>query len=187
MTAKDMTRRSTVAGVLGALALGATPVTATAAAATPRVRDISVEDRQALVDTMNRYGRFTDDQDWAGLASILADTIDLDFTSLFGGNPEKVTRAELVARWRGQSEGLDSTQHLIAGILPTVNRDTATVVANLVAVHRRVTATGGPLWTVGGTYRFGLRRTGGGWVIDSMTLHAAWVDGNQAVVTGGTR
>ena len=39
-------------------------------------------DAAALRDTISRYGRFIDDRDWDGLASILADAIEFDFTSL---------------------------------------------------------------------------------------------------------
>jgi hypothetical protein len=50
------------------------------------------------------------------------------------------------------------------------------------AVHRRANATGGSLWTVGGTYRFELRRVTERWIINGLTLQVAWVDGNQAVI-----
>jgi hypothetical protein len=143
---------------------------------------MSAEDSLAVRDTISRYGRFIDDQDWAGLASTLADTIKLDFTSLWGGEPEELTGTDLVARWRDMSERLDATQHLIAGTLPTIDGDTALAVATFVAVHRRVNATGGSLWTVGGTYRFGLRQTAQQWVIEDLSLRVAWVDGNQAVI-----
>jgi SnoaL-like domain len=145
---------------------------------------MSESDLRTVQDIVIRYGRFIDDRDWAGLASIVADTIDLDFTSLWGGAPEKVSGADLVARWRAMSEGLDTTQHLITGILPTIEGDTVTAVANLVAVHRRDGAPGDPLWTVGGTYRFSLRRADRSWVIDGLSLRVAWVTGNQAVITG---
>jgi hypothetical protein len=143
------------------------------------------EDSLAVTQTINRYGRFVDDRDWAGLASILADTIELDFTSLWGGEPAKLTGPELVERWRDMSERLDATQHLITGVLPAIDGHTATAVANLVAVHKRVNATGGSLWTVGGTYRFGLRRRADQWVIDDLSLRVAWVTGNQAVIGAG--
>lgn len=146
---------------------------------------MSEQDPAAVRDTISRYGRFIDDRDWDGLASILADSIRFDFTSLWGGEPERVTGIELVGRWRGMSERLDATQHLITGVLPEIDGETATVVASLMAVHRRASVTGGPLWTVGGTYRFGLRRAADRWVIDGLSLRVAWVEGNQAVVGGG--
>jgi len=83
------------------------------------------QDAAAVRDTISWYGRFIDDRDWAGLSSIVADTIQFDFTSLWGGEQ-----------------------------------------------------------TVGGRYRFGLRRAARRWVIDGLSLRVAWVDGNQAVITG---
>jgi hypothetical protein len=145
---------------------------------------MSERDTTAVRDTIGRYGRLIDDRDWDGLASILADAIEFDFTSLWGGEPETVTGTDLVARWRGMSERLDATQHLITGVLPEIDSDTATVVASLMAVHRRSNAIGGSLWTVGGTYRFGLRRAGDRWLIDGLSLRVAWVDGNQGVIGG---
>jgi hypothetical protein len=133
-------------------------------------------------EVISRYGRSIDDRDWAGSGSILADTVELDFTSLRGGQLETLTRTELVGRWRDMSERLDATQHLIAGILATIDGESATAVASVVAVYRRANATGGSLWTVGGTYRFTLRHVAQHWLIGDLSLLVAWVDGNQAVV-----
>jgi SnoaL-like domain len=144
---------------------------------------MSLEDSLAVQDIVSRYGRCIDDRDWAGLASILAEEVRLDFTSLWGGEPERLKGTELVARWREMRERLDATQHLITGVLPEIDGEQATAVTNLVAVHRRVNATGDSLWTVGGSYRFDLRRTAGRWVIEGLSLRVAWVDGNQAVIT----
>jgi hypothetical protein len=151
----------------------------------PAVREAFADEVRfdyTLADTISRYGRFIDDRDWDGLASILADGIEFDFTSLWGGEPETVTGTDLVARWRDMSERLDATQHLITGVLAEINGDTAAVVASLMAVHRRANATGPALWTVGGTYRFGLRRVADQWAIDGLSLRVAWVDGNEAVI-----
>lgn len=142
-----------------------------------------MDDRQALTDTVLRYGRCIDDRDWDGLAALLSERVDLDFTSLWGGQPETLSGAQLAERWRSMREALDATQHVIAGILPTVDGDAATVVSNLVAVHRRAAAAGSPLWTVGGAYEFRLERAGGRWAIRGLTLRVAWVDGNQSVVS----
>ena len=78
-------------------------------------------DSASVRDTISRYGRFIDDRDWTALASFLAETIELDFTSLWGGEPETVPGTELVARWRDMSERLDATQHLITGVLPVIS------------------------------------------------------------------
>lgn len=41
-----------------------------------------MDDRQALTDTVLRYGRCIDDRDWDGLAALLSERVDLDVTSL---------------------------------------------------------------------------------------------------------
>jgi 3-phenylpropionate/cinnamic acid dioxygenase small subunit len=48
---------------------------------------MSERDTTAVGDTIGRYGRLIDDRDWDGLASILADAIEFDFTSLWAESP----------------------------------------------------------------------------------------------------
>jgi len=52
------------------------------------------------------------------------------------------------------------------------------VVASLMA-DRRASAIGGSLWTVGGTYCFGLRRAADRCVIDGLSLRVAWVEATR--------
>ncbi|MGW5110095.1 nuclear transport factor 2 family protein [Nocardia sp. NPDC004123] len=148
---------------------------------------MSFEQEYQLSRLVTRYGRVIDDRDWNGLGSLLADSVTLDFSSLWGGEAETVSRTELVRRWRDMGESLDATQHLITGILAEIDGERATVTTNLVATHRRSTTTGGPLWVVGGVYRFGLLATATSWAINELALRATWVDGNQAVVTAAPR
>jgi hypothetical protein len=146
-----------------------------------------LDQERQLGNIVTRYGRLIDDRDWEGLGRLFADDVALDFTSLWGGEAEEVTRTELVRRWREMGESLDATQHVITGVLSELDGERAVVITNLIATHRRSTATGGPLWVVGGVYRFGLRTVGDGWVIDELALRASWVEGNQAVVTAVPR
>jgi hypothetical protein len=143
---------------------------------------MTIEDRYQVETAVSRLGRLVDDRDWDGLTGLLAETVEVDYTSLWGGEPEKVAREVLIGRWRDLLTKLDATQHVITNVLPEITGDTATVTANVVAVHRRTVSTGGPLWTVGGTYHIRLGR-GDAWRIESITLRAAWTDGNLAIMT----
>jgi hypothetical protein len=67
----------------------------------------------------------------------------------------------------------------VLGVLTAVDGGRAAATANVVAVHRKATHLGNPLWTVGGTYDYGLARTADGWVIDQLRLTVQWADGNQ--------
>lgn len=138
-----------------------------------------VVDRLLIAETVTAMGWSIDRADWAGLAAVLAPEIALDYSSLYGGAPHRVGRDELIGRMTRFVEALDVVQHLVLGVLSQVHGDTATATANVVAVHRKATHLGHPLWTVAGTYEFGLVRAGQGWQIDALKLTVLWADGNQ--------
>ena len=69
-----------------------------------------MDDREAVAEAVTRYGRFIDDEDWDRVGALFAETVALDFTSLWGGAPETLTGADLVARWRDMSSSLDATE-----------------------------------------------------------------------------
>lgn len=51
--------------------------------------------------------------DWTQLATdVLADQVIIDYTSMFGGEPQRVTPSELAAQWKPLVEGMDATQHV---------------------------------------------------------------------------
>jgi hypothetical protein len=141
--------------------------------------DSQVADRLVITETVTEMGWHIDRADWNGLAGVLAPEIALDYSSLYGGAPHRVTRDELIGRMTRFVTALDMVQHLVLGVLATVRGDEASATANVVAVHRKATHLGNPLWTVAGTYDFGLVRAGGGWQIDALRLTVLWADGNQ--------
>ena len=49
------------------------------------------------------------------MQELFEDQVDVDYTSLWGGEPETVTSPELVGGWRELLDRLHTTQHLIAG------------------------------------------------------------------------
>jgi hypothetical protein len=68
---------------------------------------------------VGRFFRAVDLRDWATVTALLADEIATDYVSLFGGEPEVVTREELVGRWQALLPGFDATQHCLGQLLPT--------------------------------------------------------------------
>lgn len=51
--------------------------------------------------------------------------------------------------------------------------------ASFQATHRLANPFGTPLWTLGGTYRFDLVRSGAAWKISGIVMTATWADGNK--------
>ncbi|NUT54325.1 MAG: nuclear transport factor 2 family protein [Saccharothrix sp.] len=126
---------------------------------------------------------FADRRDWDALLTVFADEVDLDYTSLTGGEPGRVKAVDLVAGWRAGLGGLDATQHLVSNHLVEVDGDRAVATAQFQAVHVLANPHGEPTWTLGGHYRFGLVRADGGWLIDAVTMTTTWASGNQHVMT----
>jgi SnoaL-like domain len=141
-----------------------------------------MSDRDEIVELTSNLGLLVDARHWDAVQGLFWETVDVDYTSLNGGEPASMPPADLVGGWREMLERLQATQHLIAGQVVRVDGDEATAAANVTATHVRPNASGGPHWVVGGRYDFGLRRTDGGWRISALTLTVAWATGNQQIM-----
>jgi hypothetical protein len=150
----------------------------------------TVEDRLAVIETCTRMAWHADQREWDLLQDVFAPTVRLDYTSLNGGEPADLPVSDIVAGWSHVLGGYDSTQHLITNHLVDVDGDTAVCTAAFQATHRLAHPFGAPLWTLGGTYRFDLARTPGGWRITGVVMTATWADGNKdlaALAAGSAR
>ena len=89
--------------------------------------------------------------------------------------------------WSRPGQGLlgrlTATSHLVNNHLVSVDGDHAVCTAALQATHLLANAHGGPLWTLGGHYRYSLVSAGGSWRINGVVMTATWADGNQHVMT----
>lgn len=136
----------------------------------------------AVVRSVAELGLRVDARDWDGLLPLFADEVAVDYTSLNGGEPATMPPADLIGGWRQLLEPLDATQHLLGLLSVSLDGDHATCACNVTATHVRSNASGGPHWTVGGRYDFGLTRSGGDWRITALTLTVRWASGNQAIM-----
>ena len=139
-------------------------------------------DRLAVQDAVTRMSWLLDRRDWDALREVFAEELVLDYTQPFGGEPETLSGAELVERWRAQVGHLDSTQHVTTGVLVELDGDSARATANVLAHLRREGTLGSPVWHNGGHYDVRLRRSGTGWRITALTASVSWAEGNSAVL-----
>ncbi|MFC7584502.1 nuclear transport factor 2 family protein [Nonomuraea antimicrobica] len=139
-------------------------------------------DRLDVIDTCTRLAWHADQREWDRLGSVFADEVTLDYTSLNGGEPATLTPAQIVAAWQSVLGGFAATQHLLGNHLVAIDGDTAVCTASFQATHRKAEPYGGSLWTLGGTYRFDLVRTGDGWRITGVVMTATWGDGNRGLM-----
>src|SRR5918996_4558227 len=71
------------------------------------------EDRLAILELIGRLALTLDGSDWDALERLFTDPVHLDRTSLFGGDPETFSPAELVDGYRQTLGNLDAVHHLI--------------------------------------------------------------------------
>lgn len=137
----------------------------------------------AAQDAVTRVFVSTDRRDWDALAGVLAETVDLDYRSLTGGEPAQLAASEVVAAWRENLGGFDATQHLLGSFLVEVlTPDEASVQFYGQATHLLDTPHGERTWTVAAHYD-AIVRDQHGWKIAALTLHLDWAAGNQQLGT----
>ncbi|MER7639383.1 nuclear transport factor 2 family protein [Streptomyces sp. NPDC126522] len=141
------------------------------------------EDRLAILELIGRLALLLDARDWDALELLFADQVHYDRTSLFGGEPQTLTPAELVSGYRQALGNLDALHHLITGHVISIDGDQATCAANMQGTHVLANASGGPVWTVGGRHDYQLERNADEWRIAGLTFTVQWATGNMYIVT----
>jgi hypothetical protein len=140
------------------------------------------EDRLAILDLIGRLVLALDGRDWDALGQLFTDTVYSDRTSLLGGEPVTVGRAEFVEGWRQTLQNLDEVHHMITCHVITLDGDRAACSANMMGTHVYANHSGGPIWTVGGRHDYQLQRTADDWKISGLTFNLQWATGNMNIV-----
>ena len=143
----------------------------------------ATEDRLAILELTARLALLVDARDRTALEGLFTNPVDSDRTSLFGGEPETSTPAELAGGLRYALGGLDATHHLITSQSISLDGDRATSAANMQGTHVLANASGGPVWTVAGRHDYEFKRTADGWRIAGITFTVQWASGNQHILT----
>ena len=141
------------------------------------------EDRLAILELVGKLSLRLDGRDWDALEELFTNPVHLDRTSLFHGEPEILSPAELVDGYRKTLGNLDAVHHLITCHVIDLDGDQATCAANMQGTHVLANASGGPMWTVGGRHDYQLKRTPDGWRISGLTFTLQWATGNMNVLT----
>jgi hypothetical protein len=137
--------------------------------------------RGEVADAVARFLLALDDHEWARVEAALDETVNRDYSSLFGGEPDAIAGSALVGEWRGLLTGLDAHQHMTGPAVVDLNGEEASADVHVVGTHVLESDPGSP-WVVGGTYRFGLRRREGRWRIGAIKLDTRWQTGDAAIL-----
>lgn len=108
----------------------------------------TAQDRADVIDTATRLMWYLDTRDWATFPMVFADEVTLDYSSIWGGEPSTVSRAQIHADWSTLLGRFDATQHLLGNHLVTVDGDHAVLTAVFQATHILTNPFGSPRWTM---------------------------------------
>ena len=106
-----------------------------------------------------------------------APEIVIDYTSLWGGVPNKMTSAELMSSWRGIVPGFDATWHELGLVNVTIDGTTATATAFVDGRHW----IGDEIWRPVGDYNWDLAQIEGEWRVTRMEFELTQEIGDRAL------
>ncbi|MEM8795352.1 MAG: nuclear transport factor 2 family protein [Pseudomonadota bacterium] len=175
-----------VAGLV--IALDATAHAAKAAnlAGSPITAETLV-DQAEIVRIADALDAAVDAKDWNLSRSLFTETIDVDFTSLVGGEPASIPADALIQGWSSNLTAEKTSFHLRGNHRVTfTGANSATMLSHGYAWNRMERGAleengGNALWEVWGTYVHNFVRTEDGWKISSMTFTATAERGNPFV------
>lgn len=133
-----------------------------------------------IADRIGALAVHVDARQWDRILELFAPHADVDYTSLFGGEPQSLAREQLVDGWRRLLPGFTRTTHVIGSPTIVVSGRTAHASASVVAWHfiKDAALDGKDLWLVGGCYEMTFEKVDGAWRIAKLTLARAWAEGN---------
>jgi hypothetical protein len=112
-----------------------------------------VHDRQEVIDTVNRIGLTADRRDWSACQACFAQRVEVDYTSLMGGEPAIISPEILTGQWQVFFDRtFKATQHLIGSHTVNLHGDNAICLSQFQAHHILIAPTDEKTWTLGGLY-----------------------------------
>jgi SnoaL-like domain len=140
-------------------------------------------EKDRIIDAINRLFICTDQRDWAGVRSVLADSVLMDMTSLIGGKPARMTGEQVAAGWEEGLRPIEAVHHQGGNYRVEINENEATGFCYGTASHYRKTRSGRNTRVFVGSYDFHLRQSAGQWRIDSFRYNLKYLDGNTSLET----
>lgn len=139
----------------------------------------AMADQTEITRSITDIAAGADRHDWVRVRGAFAETVSVDYTSLWGGDPATQPADELVAGWSKFLPGFDITHHMVTNhSVLSSEEGKAVAEADFTATHR----IGEGFWTLGGRYRYELVQAEGRWLVTSLTMTALWETGDRGLV-----
>ncbi|MBY5624363.1 nuclear transport factor 2 family protein [Rhizobium leguminosarum] len=144
-----------------------------------RAEPIGADDRAAIIDTITDIAAGADRRQWDRVRGAFADTVTLDYTGLWGGEPSTQPAEAVIQQWSAFLPGFDRTLHLVSNHAIVESAGSIAVAeADFQAVHR----IGAESWVLMGHYRYDLTKIDGTWKVSRLVMTPNHETGNRALV-----
>jgi hypothetical protein len=124
-----------------------------------------------------------DAKNWQKLRELFADEVEIDFTSIAGGEPSTVSADELVGAWERNLYAEKKTFHQRTNHRIETDGDRAFVFSKGYAFNLLETGEVTGLWEIWANYTHNLKLTESGWRVSGMTLDVVHQRGDERVRT----
>jgi len=135
----------------------------TTLAATSSTANADIKDEAAIRTIIEGLGPLVDRGNFEAVEKLYADEIEMDYTSLNGGEVERTSPQALMTQWASFLPGFDRTRHVVSNIAVTLGGTRAEATAYGIADHY----VDDLAWQVKGQYHYSLQKDAGTWRITS--------------------
>lgn len=136
-------------------------------------------EKQDIINTVTTIFHGSDERNWSKVEHCFANQVTLDYTSLAGGKPSKMSPTQITSAWKMFLPGFQSTHHQIGNFEVNIDANSATVNSHGLALHYLPNKTGKNVWVVVGTYNFKLAKNdANNWQVNSMQFNLQKQEGN---------
>lgn len=139
-----------------------------------------LQERSDIIEIVNRVYLNTDLREWTELRKCFYNEVEVDYTSMFGGEPQRLSADGVIKSWDWLKE-FQVTHHQVSCHVVTLQGDRAWCHVHVHATHHLPNDKGDGFWTCGELCDFGLRRTSQGWRVERLKATIAWARGNQDI------
>ncbi|MCT4657259.1 MAG: nuclear transport factor 2 family protein [Cohaesibacter sp.] len=151
----------------------------TAALVTTQAMSAEPADDAQISRAITDIAAGADRGDWERVRNVFANTVETDYTSLWGGKSVSQSADELVKTWSGFLPGFDITHHMVTNhTVKSVVGNKAWAEADFIATHR----IDQDFWTLGGRYSYELVKSDGRWLVSALTMTSLWETGDRGLV-----
>jgi hypothetical protein len=144
---------------------------------------IALVDELEIRRIVDEIDNSCDLKDWDRCRSYFADEVDVDFVSLAGGEPARITVDDLIEAWRTNLFEDKKTFHQRGNHVIDIVGDTAIVFSKGYAFNAIAEGAVSGMWEVWANYTHTLVRGPGGWKVNGMKLDVIQTRGDDRVRT----